>query len=64
MAVSLFLKLPVGEKVHETLEHADLALYQILVVPDESDVLAVYTPFEIRIANLVAAAVVFKARAK
>ena len=50
----------VRQEVHKTLEHADMALDYILVIPDDGYVFPFYTPLIERIAPLVTAGLVFK----
>ena len=54
------MKFLVRQEVHKALEHADMILDYILVIPDDGYVFSLYTSFIIRIAHLVTAGLVFK----
>ena len=54
------MKFLVRQEVHKALEHADMVLDYILIVPDDGYVFSLYTSLIIRITHLVTASLVFK----
>ena len=60
MIVSFSMKFLVRQEVHKALEHADMVLDYILIVPDDGYVFSLNTSFIIRITHLVTAGLVFK----
>ena len=60
MIVSFSMKFLVRQEIHKALEHADMILDYILVIPDDGHVFSLYTSLIVRIAHLVTAGFVFK----